>query len=233
MQAWPCWQTQKPCEYEEGRKMTFHLVFPRPQLAALKAKKTSRKDLLLARFYCLRMVFVQTTKQIYRDLLQHVQSLPVLRSSVEERWWEISYIWSFVSPENITFVGRSGDTGMDGEVRSCHWEKKQNHQGMARKWIAWMIILAFPTHPSHLTVLNLSRLTASLVSRWAPQGPEPALPGGISIPNPAWDMWAIPQTPPLPTRNTTSRIFSLQPHLPVTCSCKHILCVLKNLWSPC
>lgn len=26
----------------------------------------------------------------------------------------------------------------------------------------------------------------SLASRWAPQGPEPALPGGMSIPNPAW-----------------------------------------------
>lgn len=68
-----------------GKTLTFHLVLPRPQLVALKAKKTSRKDLLSALFYCLRMVFVQTTKQIYRDLLQHVQSLPVLRSSVEER----------------------------------------------------------------------------------------------------------------------------------------------------
>lgn len=113
-----------------GKKLTFHLVLPRPQLAALKAKKTSRRDLLSALFYCLRMVFVQTTKQIYRDLLQHVQSLPVLRSSMEERWWEISYIWSLMSPKNFTFVGRSGEAGMDRGVRSClcfvtHRQKKQ------------------------------------------------------------------------------------------------------------
>lgn len=102
-----------------GKKLTFHLVLPRPQLAALKAKRISRKDLLSALFYCLRMVFVQTTKQIYRDLLQHVQSLPVLRSSVEERWWEISYIRSLMSLENFTFVGRNGEAGTDKALRSC------------------------------------------------------------------------------------------------------------------
>lgn len=92
---------------------------PKAWTSSSKAKKTSRKDLLSALFYCLRMVFVQTTKQIYRDLLQHVQSLPVLRSSVEERWWEISYIWSLMSPENFMFVGRSGEAGMDKGIRSC------------------------------------------------------------------------------------------------------------------
>lgn len=147
-----------------GKKLTFHSGLPRPELEVLKAKKTNRKDLLSALFYCLRMVFVQTTKQICRDLLQHVQSLPVLRSSVEERWWKISYIWSFMSPENFGLVGRSGEAGMGKGMgfylRLLHTDER-NRKALGQQgseWLEWSR-LHFP-HPSHLTTSNLSRLTA-------------------------------------------------------------------------
>lgn len=81
-------------------------------------------------------------------------------------------------------VGRRGQTRERGLLSALlHTD---NHGDMARKWMAWVILLAFPTHPPYLTLLNLSRLTASLASRWALQGPERALPGGMSIPNTAW-----------------------------------------------
>lgn len=126
-----------------GKELTFHSRLPRPELEVLKAKKTNRKHLLSALFYCLRMVFVQTTKQICRDLLQHVQSLPVLRSSVEERWWKISYIWSFVNPENFGFVGRSGDAGMGrgmGSYLCLLHTDKINRKALGwqgSEWLEW------------------------------------------------------------------------------------------------
>lgn len=134
----------------QGKKLTFNLVLPRPQLEALQSRKTRRKDLLSALFYCLRMVFVQTTKQIYRDLLQHVQSLPVLRSSTEERWWEITCIWSLISLEKFTFVVRSGEAEMDREVRSYLWfatHRKKNQKTIrgwqGGEWVEWLS-LYFP-----------------------------------------------------------------------------------------
>lgn len=217
-----------------GKKLIFHSGLPRPELEVLKAKKTNRKDLLSALFCCLRMVFVQTTKQICRDLLQHVQSHPVLRSSVEERWWKTSYIWSFMSPENFGLVGRSGDAGMGRGMGSylCYtWIKETEKHWSGRKVNGWSDPACISPHPSHLTTLHLSRLTAG----WLPgescrtqgqpfQGQKcpQASRGHVSLQN---------VTSTYKKHNT--QIFSLQPHLPVTCSCKRILCVLKNLWSLC
>lgn len=147
------------------KKLTFHSGLPRPELEVLKVTKTNRKDLLSALFYCLRMVFVQTTKQICRDLLQHVQSLPILRSNVEERWWKISYIWSFMSPENFGLVGRNGEAGMGRGMGSylhlLHTDKRKRKAlgWQGSEWLEWSCS-HFPPAFTHLTALNLSRLTA-------------------------------------------------------------------------
>lgn len=109
------------------------------------------------------MVFVQTTRQIYRDLLQHVQSLPVLRSSVEERWWEISYRLSLRSWEDFTFIGASRECRYGPEDR----RHRKSSGGGKEDQMIWLILVAFSTRSSHLTVPNPSRLTAGLASHWS------------------------------------------------------------------
>lgn len=146
----------------------------------LKTKKTNRKDLLSALFYCLRMVFVQTTKQICRDRLQRVQSLPVLRSSVEERWWKISYIWSFRSPENFGLVGRSGELGWIGEqdlISVCYTDKRNRKPlgWQGSEGLEWSCLHFPPPFTAH--GLKSLQTHCRLTSRWVLQDSGPALPG--------------------------------------------------------
>lgn len=214
-------QTWKQCEYEEGRNWPSTLGLLRPQLAALKAKKTSEKRLTFS-------TVLLSEDGVRPDHKANLQGSPSTCSVTpsSEVWCGGKMMKDFIqvkSQELRKLYIYRDKQGMQVWIR----RQRKPSGGGREEYVVWLILVAFPNHTSHLTVPNPSRLTASLAPHWSQGQPCQV----------AWTwIWGQVCHPPNSTstyKKCNKHITSLQPHLPVTCSCKHILCVLKSLWSLC
>lgn len=112
-----------------------------------------------------------------------------------------------------------------------HTDKRQK---TIRVWQERVNSLSDPPCTSHPPITSHSLKPPQTHCEFGfPQGPEPASPGGISISNPRQGSTSHPPNSTSTYKKCITQNISLQPHLPVACSCKHILYVLKNLWSLC